>query len=97
MPGIPPKIPPAREDAAGFCPSPVCAQCGGAVEVGGLADAVDFLQQGVDLVLEGVTLGLGVGAVGGLGGQLHHTVEHRVDGIEEMEAKWARALGPDSK
>ena len=28
-PGIPPKIPPAREDAAGFCPSPVCAQCGG--------------------------------------------------------------------
>ena len=48
----------------------------GAVEVGGLGDSVDLVQQLIDLGLEGVTLGLGVGAVGGLGGQLHHTVQH---------------------
>ena len=65
----------------------------GAVEVGGLADAVDFVQQLVHLVLEGAALGAGVGAVGGLTGQLHHTVQHGVDlgevplsGLDEGDA-----------
>ena len=54
----------------------------GAIEVSGLGDSVDFLQQLVHLVLEGATLGAGVGAVGRLGGQLNHTVQHSVDLVQ---------------
>ena len=51
-----------------------------AVEVGGVSDTVDFSQQLIHFLLEVVTVYLIViGAVGGLAGQLHHTVEHIVD------------------
>ena len=51
-----------------------------AVEVGGLGDAVDLRLQGVHLGLQVLAVHIVlVGAVGGLGGQLHHAVEHVVD------------------
>ena len=51
-----------------------------AVEVGAVANTVDLAEQLVHFLLHLVAVGgVVVGAVGGLGGQLHHTVEHVVN------------------
>ena len=51
-----------------------------AVEVGAIGDAVDFAEQLVDFLLHlGAVGGVVIGAVGGLGSQFHHTVEHIMD------------------
>ena len=50
-----------------------------AVEVAVGTDAVDLLDQLLELLIQVAPVLLGIGAVGGLGGQLHHTVEHIVD------------------
>ena len=51
----------------------------GAVEVTGAADTVNFGPEGDELFLQAGTVVLIIGAVGGLGGQLHHTVQHVMD------------------
>ena len=50
-----------------------------AVEVAVGADAVDLCDQLLELQIQVAPVLGGIGAVGGLGGQFHHAVEHVVD------------------
>ena len=46
------------------------------VEVGRLGNSVNFVQQGIDLILESVAFCIGVSTVSRLGSQFYHTVKH---------------------